>query len=93
MLRSYLKGRWELLRLVPRALRLRRDWAGQRRVSDRILLGAADLTHSPVISRSALEARLERALSVILRAWWRAVRWLLPNRSSPTANPSSPGPS
>jgi GT2 family glycosyltransferase len=75
---AYLRGRLDLLRLVPRALQLRRDLAGRRRVGDRELLVDADLTFSPVITRRGPEAGLERGLSRVLRAWWRCVRWLVP---------------
>jgi len=75
---SYLRGRLDLLRLVPRALAQRRLLAGRRVRGDALLLGAADLTLSPVIVRSRLEARVEKAFNVALRAWWRTVRWMLP---------------
>src|SRR4030095_13916127 len=45
---SYVRGRWELLSLLPSAWRHRRALAGARRVSDRQLLCADDLTISPV---------------------------------------------
>jgi hypothetical protein len=75
---SYLRGRWEVLALLPRAWRHRRELAGARRVSDRELLRADDLTISPVISRTPLEARAEKAFNVVLRGLWRATRWMLP---------------
>ena len=75
---AYLRGRWELLGLIPRALAQRRRLRGQRRVGDRQLLLDDDLTFSPVIDRSRLEAGLERLLSGTLRIWWRLVRWLVP---------------
>ena len=75
---SYLRGRWEVLVLLPRAWRHRRELAGARRVSDRELLCADDLTISPVISRTPLEARVEKAFNVVLRGLWRATRWMVP---------------
>ena len=75
---SYLQGRWELLSLLPSAWRHRRALAGVRRVSDRRLLCADDLTISPVIARGPLEARLEKAFNVALRGLWRATRWMVP---------------
>ncbi len=76
--RAYLRGRWELLGLIPRALAQRRRLRGQRRVGDRELLVADDLTFSPVIERTRLEAGLESLLGGTLRTWWRLVRWLVP---------------
>ena len=81
LLGSYLRGRLDLLALAPRALRQRRALAGRRVLGDRALLGADDLTISSVIVRSRLEARLEKAFNVALRAWWRAVSWMLPEGS------------
>jgi GT2 family glycosyltransferase len=75
---SYLRGRWELLGLLPRAWRHRRALAGARRVSDRVLLRADDLTISPVIARGPLERKAEKAFNVALRGLWRATRWMVP---------------
>ncbi|MED5331097.1 MAG: glycosyltransferase family 2 protein [Planctomycetota bacterium] len=74
---SYLKGRLDVIRLLPRALRARRRLAPQRRLRDGVLLEAESLTFSPIIARSKVEARLEGALTVILRGWWRLVRFLI----------------
>ena len=79
---DYLRGRWAFLKLVPRALRERRHLAGRRRVGDRRLLGAEDLTFSPVIRRRGMEAGLERALNGMLSSWWWAARRLLPRDPS-----------
>jgi GT2 family glycosyltransferase len=81
LLGSYLRGRWELLLLVPRALGQRRLLRGRRVLGDGALLVADDLTISPVVVRSRLEARAEKAFNVALRACWRAVRWMLPEGS------------
>jgi len=78
MLGSTLRGHLALFALVPRALSLRRQLAGRRVLGDAALLGSDDLTFSSVIVRSRLEARLEKAFNVVLRAWWRAVCWMLP---------------
>jgi GT2 family glycosyltransferase len=75
---DYLKGRLDLLKLVPRALAHRRRLAEARVVGDRELLGSAPLTFSPVIRRRGLEAGLEQALNGMLGAWWRVARRLLP---------------
>lgn len=78
VLGAYLRGRLDLLRLLPRALRWRRHLAGRRRVADRDLLGCRDLTFSPVIAPRPAEALLSRVLNGILRGWWRLARPLLP---------------
>jgi GT2 family glycosyltransferase len=75
---SWLKGRLALLALLPRAWRLRRELRGERRISDRVLLRDDDLTFSPVIARSPLELRLEKAFNTVLRGLWRAARWMVP---------------
>lgn len=78
VLGSYLRGRLELIGLVPRALGWRRRLRGRRRVRDRALLVADDLTFSPVIDRSGLEARLEGAFNAVLSVWWRVARLFVP---------------
>lgn len=77
VLGSYLRGRLDFLRLLPRALRLRGALAGRRVVGDGALLVADDLTVSPVIVRSRLEARVEKTFNALLRGWWRLARRLL----------------
>jgi hypothetical protein len=84
VLGSCLRGWWEALRLAPRALSLRRGLAGRRLVGDGRLLVADDLSISPHIRRSRLEARLEKTFNVSLRAWWRVTRWLLPRGRNPS---------
>jgi GT2 family glycosyltransferase len=86
---SYLKGRFELLGLLPRALRLRRQLRGCRVIGDRQLLMATDITISPVIERSPLEARLEKSFNGVLRAWWRAARWLIPESRTRMTRPEA----
>ncbi|GJM22374.1 MAG: hypothetical protein DHS20C15_22890 [Planctomycetota bacterium] len=88
VLGGYIRGRIDLLRHVPRALRLRRQLAGQRRLGDRRLLGADALTFSPVIDRRGMEAGLERVLNAILRGWWRLVSVFLPRSAGPTSGSS-----
>jgi GT2 family glycosyltransferase len=78
---DYLKGRWALLKLVPRALRLRRDLARHRVVGDGRLLGCRDLTFSPVIQRKGMEAGLIRLLNGMLSAWWATAGRLLSRNS------------
>lgn len=90
VLGDYLRGRLDLLRLLPRAWRARRLLAGARRVGDGRLLGADDLTFSPVIERRPFEAGLEGVLNTILRGWWKLVRPLLPRgaASAPEEDPA-----
>jgi GT2 family glycosyltransferase len=78
---DYLKGRLAMLRLVPRALRLRRDLAHHRVVGDGCLLGSRELTFSPVIQRRGMEAGLIRLLNGMLSAWWSTAGRLLPRYS------------
>lgn len=85
---SYLKGRLDLLRLVPRALRLRRELRAARRVGDGRLLVSDDLTFSPAIHRRGLEARLEGALNGLLRGWWALARLVLPGERAVVPTPS-----
>jgi len=75
---SYLRGRLAVVPLLPSAWRQRRALAAVRVVPDRELLRADDLTLSPVIARSPLEANLEKAFNKALRGLWRATRWMLP---------------
>jgi GT2 family glycosyltransferase len=74
---SWLRGRVDFLRLAPRALRLRRELVGRRVHGDGALLVADDLSISPVIARSRLEARVEKTFNALLRGWWRLARWFL----------------
>ena len=80
---DYLKGRWAFLKLVPRALSKRRQLANARVVGDGRLLGASDLTFSPVIKRKGLEAGLIRVLNGMLSAWWALVGPALPRKPGP----------
>lgn len=92
ILGGYLRGRWDLLKHVPRALRLRKQLAGQRRIPDRRLLVADGLTFSPVIDRRGIEAGLERVLNAILRTWWRLAVLLLPRSAGPATSSLRPPP-
>jgi GT2 family glycosyltransferase len=74
----WLRGRLDLLRLLPLAWRHRRALRGARRVGDRVLLVAEDLSISPVVARSPFEARAEKAFNGALRGLWRATRWIVP---------------
>jgi hypothetical protein len=59
-------------------------------LGDRQLLVASDITISPVIERSRFEARVEKTFNGILRAWWRAARWLIPESRTRMNRPDPP---
>ena len=71
---DYLKGKLSFFRLLPSLLAARRQLQARRRLPDRDLLGARDLTFSPLIKASGFEAFLMRNLNRLLRAWWRLAR-------------------
>lgn len=81
---AVVRGWFDLVALLPRAWRLRRELARRRRVGDGRLLRCDPLTFSPVIRREGADAILEAALDRLLAGWWALVRRLLPSgRSSP----------
>ncbi|MFT7462955.1 MAG: GT2 family glycosyltransferase [Pseudohongiellaceae bacterium] len=88
LLLDYLRGRLEVLKFLPQALRYRRQLAARRVVADRDLLHCRELTFSPVINQSRVEAFLLGGLNRLLQGWWRCVRPLLP-RSIPVAVPQA----
>ncbi|MCB9831259.1 MAG: glycosyltransferase family 2 protein [Planctomycetes bacterium] len=71
---SWLRGKWDLLRLLPRLLAARRVIQRARKVRDRDLLGAAPLTISPLIERKGLVMRAQAVMERLLSLWWRLVR-------------------
>ena len=73
-LREYVGAKSSLIRSLPHVLRERRRIAAIRRLRDRDLLAAPDLTFSPRIERTGSSSLLERGLSVVLRAWWYLAR-------------------
>ncbi|MEW6741201.1 MAG: glycosyltransferase family 2 protein [Planctomycetota bacterium] len=70
----YLRGKWCFFKLLPHVWRERRRFARARLLGDRALLDARPLTITPLIGRSSLLARAERALNALLDFWWRVVR-------------------
>ncbi len=66
---AWLRGKWHLLRALPRLTRQRRIVQRARRIRDRELLRADPLTVSPLIR----PGRALRALSRFLTFWWRLV--------------------
>jgi GT2 family glycosyltransferase len=75
-LSDYVGAKSSLIRSWPHVRAERARVASFRRVFDRDLLGAPDLTFSPRIERGASAPLLERALSGALRAWWILARHL-----------------
>ncbi len=73
-LRDYVEAKSSLLRSWPHVKRERRRVAAFRKVTDRSLLKAPDLTFSPRIERGAVAPFMERALSLVLRIWWKVAR-------------------
>lgn len=70
------RGKWELLRLLPAALRARRRAQQGRTVADRDLLVAAPLTLNPGLAERGARAALRRALDRFFAGYWRIVRRL-----------------
>src|SRR5690606_17806611 len=71
---EYVRAKSSLLRHLPHVRAERRRLRPLRRVSDRALLGAPDLTFSPRIERGKGGSWAERFLSGALRAYWVLVR-------------------
>ena len=74
----YCHGKWDLLRSLPRLLKERRAIQGQRRLRDRRLLGAAPLTHAPMVKTSLWQKWAESAIEAVLKLWWALSAWALP---------------
>lgn len=70
------RGKWELLRLLPAAVRERRRAQRGRVVRDRDLLVAAPMTVNPGLAERGFAAGLRRLLDRLFAAYWGAVRWL-----------------
>ena len=68
---AFLRGRLEVIRLLPAAIRRRRGLVARKRLSDRALLGAPALTITPSARRLAPARRLQALLEAALRGWWR----------------------
>ena len=71
---DYLRAKRSLIALFPRIREERRKLAGLRKLSDRDLLGAPDLTFSPKIERGRGGSLPERCLSSVLRLYWLLIR-------------------
>jgi len=71
---EYLRAKRSLIALMPRIRDERRKLKRLRRLADRELLGAPELTFSPKIERGRSGSLPERCLSGILRSYWRLIR-------------------
>lgn len=75
-LRDWLRGKWELLKMIPVALAARRAVQQGRTVPDRELLVAAPMTLNPGLADRGLLAGVRRSLDRFFAVYWRAVRRL-----------------
>ena len=73
---EWLGGKWELLKLLPKAVRARGPAQRGRTVPDRDLLVAAPLTLNPGLADQGAGATLRRALDTFFAVYWRVVRRL-----------------
>lgn len=73
-LRDYVRAKSSLIRLIPKIREERKKIAAFRKLRDKDLLGAPDLTFSPRIERGRSGSLLERGLTFTLRVYWWLVR-------------------
>lgn len=73
---DWLRGKWELLKLLPAALRARGPAQRGRTVPDRELLVAAPMTLNPGLADRGFGAALRRAMDRFFAVYWRLVRGL-----------------
>lgn len=73
---SWLKGKWALLTLLPRAFAARGPAQRGRTVPDRDLLVAAPMTLNPGLADRGAGAALRRGLDRFFAGYWRLVRGL-----------------
>jgi GT2 family glycosyltransferase len=69
-------GKWELLRLIPEALRARKAVQRGRTVPDRDLLVATPMTVNPGLADRGFTAWLRSLLDRVFAGYWRCLRWL-----------------
>lgn len=74
---AWMRGKIEVLQLLPKLLGQRREIQKSRVVPDRELLKARPLTVSPLIKRGGLVRKLQSSLDLFFRAWWRLVGWMV----------------
>jgi GT2 family glycosyltransferase len=73
---AFLKGKLSFFYMFPRLLAERRRIQAHRVLRDKDLLGARDLTFSPLIRKSGAAEFLVKGLNRSLRAWWSLVKAL-----------------
>jgi GT2 family glycosyltransferase len=73
---AWWRAKWELLRLLPAAVRARGPVQRGRSVPDRALLVAAPLTLNPGLAERGLQAAVRRGLDRCCTTWWFLVRRL-----------------
>jgi GT2 family glycosyltransferase len=73
---DWLRGKWELLVLLPAAVRARKQAQRGRTVADRDLLVAAPVTLNKGLAETGAAAALRRGLDRCFALYWRCVRRL-----------------
>ena len=73
---DWLQGKWELLQLLPKAVRARGPAQAGRTVRDRDLLVAAPVTLNPGLAERGWKGALRRTLDRFFAGYWRVVRRL-----------------
>jgi GT2 family glycosyltransferase len=73
---SWCRGKWELLRMLPAALRQRRIVQRGRTVPDRDILVSLPLTLNPGLAEGGLRAFVRRSLDRFFAGYWCVVRRL-----------------
>jgi GT2 family glycosyltransferase len=71
---AWLRGKSQVVRLLPAICERRRLLAAIRTRPDRALLVCAPLTYNPGLTASRPRALVQRVLDGFLAAWWRLVR-------------------
>jgi GT2 family glycosyltransferase len=73
---DWLRGKWELLKMLPTAVRARGPAQRGRTVPDRDLLVATPLTLNPGLAEKGAAAALRRGLDRFFAGYWKCVRRL-----------------
>lgn len=73
----WIRGKWDLLGLVPTMLRRRRVLQRLRTVPDKELLACPDLTFNPGLTESPARGVLRKILDRGLSFWFTSVRWAM----------------
>lgn len=73
---DWLRGKWELLKLLPAAVRARGPAQRGRTVPDRELLTALPMTLNPGLAERGARAALRKAMDRFFAGYWRLVRRL-----------------